>query len=351
MAMALQLARKGVYSTHPNPRVGCVIVQNENIVGAGWHSLAGQPHAEIYALNEAKDKARGATAYVTLEPCSHQGRTGPCADALINAGIKQVVVAMTDPNPQVSGKGLARLKQAGIVVVCGVLAEESRQLNEGFCKRMEQGLPFVRLKMAMSLDGRTAMSSGESQWITQAPARSIVQKLRAQSSAIVVGADTVLVDRARLTVRPDELDQRTVLRVLIDGQLRVPIDVPFFQAGPALVATCRDCPREDFAQQGHRQLTIPGPENHVDLRKLLHYLAKQEANEVLVETGSKLAGAFLQQKLVDELKIFMAPKLLGSYALPLFDLPFSAMREALALDIKDIRAVGNDWLITAKPKY
>lgn len=248
MARALELARKGLYSTHPNPRVGCVIVRDGQIVGEGWHARAGEPHAEVHALRQAGDKARGATAYVTLEPCSHHGRTPPCADALVAAGVSRVVAAMQDPNPEVSGRGLLRLMQTGIAVSSGVLEAEARSLNAGFIKRMEQGLPFVRVKLAMSLDGRTAMANGESQWITGPEARSAVQRLRAQASVILTGADTVLADQARLTVRPDELGlgaeltalalTRPPLRVLVDGRLRVPLSAPFYQAGAALVATC-----------------------------------------------------------------------------------------------------------------
>lgn len=205
MARALELARKGHYTTHPNPRVGCVIVQGGQIVGEGWHERAGEPHAEVHALRAAGEQARGATAYVTLEPCSHHGRTPPCADALVNAGVARVVAAMQDPNPEVAGRGLQRLTQAGIATESGVLEGEARKLNQGFLKRMEHGLPFVRVKLAMSLDGRTAMESGESQWITGPAARSAVQRLRAQASVVLTGADTVLADHARLTVRADEL--------------------------------------------------------------------------------------------------------------------------------------------------
>jgi len=218
MARALELARKGLYSTHPNPRVGCVIVRDGRIVGEGWHARAGEPHAEVHALRQAGDKARGATAYVTLEPCSHHGRTPPCADALINAGVARVVAAMQDPNPQVGGDGLLRLMHAGIAVQSGVLETEARALNAGFIKRMEKGLPFVRVKLAMSLDGRTAMASGESQWITGPAARAAVQRLRARASVVLTGADTVLADDARLTVRPDELGLGAELSALAQAR-------------------------------------------------------------------------------------------------------------------------------------
>jgi diaminohydroxyphosphoribosylaminopyrimidine deaminase/5-amino-6-(5-phosphoribosylamino)uracil reductase len=361
MARALQLARQGLYSTHPNPRVGCVIVQGERIVGEGWHARAGEPHAEVHALRQAGELARGATAYVTLEPCSHFGRTPPCADGLIVAGVARVVAAMQDPNPQVAGNGLKRLAEAGIEVRSGVLESEARALNAGFIKRMESGLPLVRVKLAMSLDGRTAMASGESQWITGPAARAEVQRLRAQASVVLSGADTVLTDDARLTVRPDELglgaeltalaQRRPPLRVLVDGRLRVPLDKAFFQAGPALVVTCAAAQaRERYLADGHELLAVPGSNGHVDLRELLEELAARGANEVLVEAGPRLAGAFARAGLVDEYRIFMAAKLLGSSARPLLDLPLNRMAEAPELQIVDIRAIGDDWQITARPK-
>ncbi|MDX9665464.1 bifunctional diaminohydroxyphosphoribosylaminopyrimidine deaminase/5-amino-6-(5-phosphoribosylamino)uracil reductase RibD [Pseudomonas sp. P5_152] len=357
MARALELARKGHYSTHPNPRVGCVIVRDGQVVGEGWHVRTGEPHAEVHALRAAGEQARGATAYVTLEPCSHHGRTPPCADGLVTAGVARVVAAMQDPNPEVAGRGLQRLEQAGIATTCGVLEGEARQLNQGFLKRMEHGLPFVRVKLAMSLDGRTAMASGESQWITGPAARSAVQRLRAQASVVLTGADTVLADDARLTVRADELGldaeqsalamSRPPLRVLIDGRLRVPLDAPFFKAGPALVATCVAV-EEQYAN-GPECLIVPGEEGQVDLRKLLLELAARGVNEVLVEAGPRLAGAFAQQGLVDEYQIFVAGKFLGSTARPLLDWPLTQMKDAPALKITDIRAVGDDWRVTAIP--
>ncbi|MDP3817079.1 bifunctional diaminohydroxyphosphoribosylaminopyrimidine deaminase/5-amino-6-(5-phosphoribosylamino)uracil reductase RibD [Pseudomonas sp.] len=361
MARALELARKGLYSTHPNPRVGCVIVRAGQIVGEGWHARAGEPHAEVHALRQAGDKARGAIAYVTLEPCSHHGRTPPCADALIAAGIVRVVAAMQDPNPQVSGNGLLRLMHAGVAVHSGVLEAEARALNAGFIKRMEQGLPFVRVKLAMSLDGRTAMASGESQWITGPAARAAVQRLRARASVVLTGADTVLADDARLTVRPEELGlgaeltalavTRPPLRVLVDGRLRVPLTVPFFQAGPAMVATCAAASARDrYLDDGHELLAVPGSSGHVDLRKLLIELAARGANEVLVEAGPRLAGAFTRLGLVDEYQLFVAPKLLGSNARPLLDLPLARMAEAPALKIVEMRAIGDDWRIIAVPQ-
>jgi len=360
MARALRLAEQGLYSTHPNPRVGCVIVDAQGqIVGEGWHVRAGEPHAEVHALRQAGDKAQGATAYVTLEPCSHFGRTPPCADALIAAGVARVVTALQDPNPQVAGRGLKRLGEAGIALSCGVLAAEARVLNIGFIKRMETGLPFVRVKLAMSVDGRTAMASGESQWITGPAARAEVQRLRARSSVVLTGADTVLMDAARLTVRGSELGlddaqtqlalSRPPLRVLVDGRLRVPLSAPFFSAGSASVASQSAARAADYQAAGHRLLAAPGEAGHVDLQALLRTLATEGANEVLVEAGPQLAGALAQQGLVDEYQIFMAPKLLGSTARPLLNWPLSQMSEACALNILDIRAVGEDWRIIAAP--
>ena len=327
------------------------------MVGEGWHVRAGEPHAEVHALRAAGELARGATAYVTLEPCSHHGRTPPCADALVNAGVARVVAAMQDPNPEVAGRGLHRLAQAGIDTHGGVLEGEARAINKGFLKRMEHGLPYVRVKLAMSLDGRTAMASGESQWITGPAARSAVQRLRAESSVVLTGADTVLADDARLTVRAAELGldaeqtalamSRPPLRVLIDGRLRVPLDAPFFKAGPALVATCAAV-EEQYAN-GPECLIVPGPDGQVDLRRLLLELAARGVNEVLVEAGPRLAGAFAQQGLVDEYQIFVAGKFLGSSARPLLDWPLAQMSQAPLLKIIEMRAVGDDWRVTAIP--
>lgn len=359
MARALRLARKGLYSTHPNPRVGCVIVKGGELIGEGWHVRAGEPHAEVHALRQAGERARGATAYVTLEPCSHYGRTPPCAEALVQAGVGRVVAAMQDPNPQVAGRGLALLRSVGIEVASGVLKSEARALNCGFIKRMETGLPYLRAKLAMSLDGRTAMASGESQWITGPAARAEVQRLRAQSSVVLTGADTVLMDEARLTVRAAELGlddettalalQRPPLRVLVDGRLRVPLEASFFQAGPALVATSADEQAARYRAAGHELLAVPGAARQVDLHALLRELATRGANEVLLEAGPRLAGAFAALGLIDEYQIFVAAKFLGSTARPLLDLPLERMRDARELRIADIRAFGDDWKITAVP--
>ena len=357
MARALELARKGLYTTHPNPRVGCVIVRDGEVVGEGWHVRTGEPHAEVHALRAAGAKARDATAYVTLEPCSHHGHTPPCADALVTAGVARVVAAMQDPNPEVAGRGLQRLAQAGIAVHSGVLEGEARALNRGFLKRMEHGLHFVRVKLAMSLDGRTAMESGESQWITGPAARSAVQRLRAEASVVLTGADTVLADDARLTVRAAELGldaentalamSRPPLRVLVDGRLRVPLDAPFFKAGPVLVATCVAI-EEQYAT-GPECLIVPGLEGQVDLHALLQALAARGVNDVLVEAGPRLAGAFARQGLVDEYQIFIAGKFLGSTGRPLLDWPLAQMKDAPQLKITEMRAVGDDWRVTAIP--
>ena len=353
MARAIELAWRGRYSTHPNPRVGCVIVKDGVIVGEGFHVRAGEGHAEVHALKMAGANAKGATAYVTLEPCSHHGRTPPCAEALVKAGVARVVAAMTDPNPQVAGRGLQRLKEAGISVAHGVLEAEARALNKGFLKRMEKGLPYVRVKLAMSLDGRTAMQSGESQWITGPAARQMVQRLRAEASAIITGADTVLTDQARLTVRADELGlagealglatERAPLRVLIDGRRRVPLTAPFFSAPNVLVASAVE--DTEVTKAGHKLWRSTGEK--VDLTALLKKLADDGVNEVLVEAGAALAGAFAALGLVDEYLIFMAPKLMGSSARALLDLPINQMCDAHTVQIQDIRAVGDDWLITA----
>lgn len=358
MARAVELARKGLYSTHPNPRVGCVIVRDGEVVGEGWHVRAGEPHAEVHALRQAGERARGACAYVTLEPCSHHGRTPPCADALVKAGVARVVAAMQDPNPQVAGNGLQRLREAGIEVASGVLKAEARALNPGFLKRMEQGLPFVRAKLAMSLDGRTAMASGESQWITGPAARAAVQRLRARSSVVLTSAESVLFDQARMTVRGEELGlddalttlalSRPPLRVLVDGRLRLPLDAPFFQAGPALVVTAAgEDPR--YAAAGHELINLPGSEGRVDLPALLRTLAGRGVNEILLEAGAGLVGAFARQGLVDEYQLFVAGTFLGSDARPLLDWPLSKMSEAPRLKITEMRAVGDDWRVTAIP--
>ncbi|MCE8022417.1 bifunctional diaminohydroxyphosphoribosylaminopyrimidine deaminase/5-amino-6-(5-phosphoribosylamino)uracil reductase RibD [Halomonas sp. MCCC 1A11036] len=365
MARALRLARRGLYTTHPNPRVGCVLVKNRRLIGEGWHVRAGEPHAEIHALRMAGETARRATAYVTLEPCSHHGRTGPCAVALIEAGIQRVVVAVQDPNPEVAGRGIAMLREAGVEVEVGLLEEEARKLNVGFISRMTRQRPFVRLKMAMSLDGRTAMQSGESQWITGPHARENVQRLRASASAVMTGVDSIIFDNSRLTVRASQLGlddaeaiaARQPLRVVVDTQLRLPQAAACLrEPGRTLVATVpgHEPQRRTRLEAVGAEVVVlrAGDDGRVDLSALMRYLAEQElVNEVLLETGATLAGAMLDAGLVDEMQLFVAPTLLGGEARPLFALPgLTRMAQQRPLEILDIRAVGRDWRITARPE-
>jgi diaminohydroxyphosphoribosylaminopyrimidine deaminase/5-amino-6-(5-phosphoribosylamino)uracil reductase len=358
MSHALRLAEKGLWSTHPNPRVGCVLVKNGGVVGEGWHQIAGQAHAEINALAQAGKKAQGADCYVTLEPCCHHGKTPPCTDALIQAGVKRVFVALQDPNPLMAGQGIQKLQAAGIKVHVGLLQSQAAALNIGFLQRMQHGRPYIRCKMAMSLDGRTAMASGESQWITHAHARRDVQTLRARSNAIMTGAGTVLADDPSLTVRlgdlpdthprPDSIEQP--LRVIIDQNLSVSDQSRLFKlAGDTLIFTASDDDeaRERLEQAGARILYLPNNEGGVNLLKVCQELAQWEVNEVLLESGATLSGAMLSAGLIDEFIIYLAPTLLGHLARPLFHLPLQQMSERLFLTIDDIRAVGQDWRISA----
>lgn len=358
MARAIQLAELGRYSTMPNPRVGCVLVRDGRIVGEGFHERAGQGHAEVNALAQAGEMARGATAYVTLEPCSHTGKTGPCCEALTRAGVARVVFAMQDPNPLVSGRGVNFLRQAGVEVAGPLLESEARQLNPGFIRRMETGRPLVRCKLAMSVDGRTAMASGESQWITGPAARADVQRLRAQSCAIITGIGSILLDDSSLTVREHELKVPNAglaaaiqpLRVVLDSNQQLRAGAKVLQSpARSLVVSARPSPDAELTAAGIEQLSLAGADGRVDLALLLDELGRRQCNEVLVEAGAQLAGAFLQQGLLDEIIIFMAPKLLGSSARPLFDLPLTQMAQQVPLIITDMRAVGDDWRITARP--
>lgn len=360
MQRALRLAHKGLYTTDPNPRVGCVLVRDGKIVGEGWHQKAGKPHAEILALQSAGNNVINATAYVTLEPCSHTGKTPPCAEALIEAGISRAVVAMNDPNPLVAGQGLKKLKEAGISVESGLMEDQAKALNPGFIKRMESGLPYVRVKMAMSLDGRTAMASGESQWITGDAARKDVQYLRARSSAILTGIETVLSDDPSMNVRltAEELttdEIRQPLRVVLDSSLRFPAKAKITEVdGDVLILTASD-EVEEKNKSGRptcKLVKVAGHEGHVDLMSALKYLAEMEINEVHVEAGAVLSGALLQQQLVDEIVVYMAPHVMGNEAKGLFALPgLSKMKDRIALDIQDIRMLGKDLRITARPVY
>ena len=353
MARALRLAERGLYSADPNPRVGCVLVKAGRIVGEGWHERTGEPHAEVHALREAGERASGATAYVTLEPCCHQGRTPPCTEALIAAGVVRVVAAMADPNPQVAGKGLSLLQQAGIDTRSGVLAAEAEQLNAGFVMRMRAGRPWVRCKLAMSLDGRTAMASGESQWITGEAARRDVHRLRARSSAIMTGIETVLVDDPSLTARLDDTrdEIRQPLRVILDSRLRTPLAAGLLQLpGKTLLVTGETDTEKTtrLTRKGVEVVTLPMKDGRLDLPAVLQYLGTLEINEVHLETGATLCGALLQARLIDEMVIYMAPHLMGNAARGLFALPgLETMDQRIALSISDIRAVGEDWRITA----
>lgn len=361
MARALELARRGRFTTMPNPNVGCVIVRDGEVVGEGWHQRAGEPHAEVHALRMAGEKARGATAYVTLEPCSHHGRTPPCCDALIAAGVSRVVAAMQDPNPQVAGRGLYRLQQAGIAVSHGLMMAEAEALNRGFLKRMRTGFPWVQLKLGASLDGRTAMASGESQWITSPEARRDVQRLRAQSSAILSSSATVLADDPSLTVRWRELapetqsllDESTLrqpLRVIVDSQNRVtPQHKLITQPGETWLM--RAAPDQLAWPESVTQIAVPPRGEQLDLVALMMLLGKRQVNSLWVEAGASLAGALLQAGIVDELIVYLAPKLLGDAARGLCQLPgLEQLADAPAFSFSDVRQVGPDLRLTLTPR-
>lgn len=356
MARALRLAEHGMYTAHPNPRVGCVVAKGDRIVGEGWHERTGQPHAEIHALKQAGEQAKDATVYITLEPCSHFGRTPPCAEALVQAGVKKVVVAMQDPNPKVSGQGLEILQQSGIEVESGLLLAQAEALNPGFVMRMRHGRPLVRCKLAMSMDGRTAMASGESKWITGDAARQDVHRLRARSSAILTGIGTVLADDPSLNARPDDPEPASgwlqPLRIVLDANLSMPETAKILTlSGRTLVVTV--CKEQEAQQRlldaGAEILVLPGQGGSVDLPALMRHLAdKEEVNEVLLETGATLSGAMLRAGLIDEMIIYMAPHLMGNTARGLFNLPgLESMEQRIPLEIKEMRAVGKDWKIVA----
>ncbi|MBF0803491.1 MULTISPECIES: bifunctional diaminohydroxyphosphoribosylaminopyrimidine deaminase/5-amino-6-(5-phosphoribosylamino)uracil reductase RibD [Neisseria] len=324
MHTALALARQGRFSTSPNPRVGCVVAHGTQIVGQGFHVRAGEPHAEVHALRQAGEMARGAAAYVTLEPCSHHGRTPPCAEALIQAGVTRVVAAMSDPNPQVAGQGLARLREAGIAVQCGLLETEARALNRGFLSRIERGRPFVRLKCAASLDGKTALSDGRSQWITGPEARADVQILRAESCAVITGAGTILADNPQLNVRAFPT-LRQPARVVLDSRLKTPLESRVVQDGgsPTLIATLNNQPKslQKYTNHQHLQILRPSELNgRINLHSLLALLAERGFGEVMVEAGATLAGAFIEAGLIDEIVCYQSPKILGGQGKGLFSI-------------------------------
>jgi len=362
MARAFELARRGRFTTTPNPNVGCVIVLNGEIIGEGYHVRAGEPHAEVHALRMAGEKAKGATAYVTLEPCSHHGRTPPCADALLAAGITRVVAAMQDPNPEVAGRGLYRLKQNGVDVSHGLMHSQAEAVNLGFLKRMRTGFPYVQLKMGASLDGRTAMASGESQWITSAAARADVQRFRAESSAILSTSATVLADNPSLNVRWSELGRdvqaiypeenlRQPLRIILDSQNRVTPEHQLMKL-PDDVLLARLEKDNQLWPESVEQWCVPGRDNRIDLVLLMMQLAKRQINSVWVEAGAQLAGALLQAGLVDELIVYMAPKLLGNNGRALCELPgLQHLSDAPEFAFSDVRQIGLDLRLRMKPQY
>jgi diaminohydroxyphosphoribosylaminopyrimidine deaminase/5-amino-6-(5-phosphoribosylamino)uracil reductase len=363
MSRALQLARLGRYTTRPNPNVGCVIVKHGQIIGEGYHRKAGEPHAEINALLQAGDSAKDATVYVTLEPCSHTGRTPPCANALIEASVKRVVIAMTDPNPEVSGSGIARLRDAGIEVTENILGAPARQLNRGFIKRMQSGLPYVRLKLAASLDGRTAMANGESKWITGVHARADVHRMRASAGAIITGSGTVVADDPELDFRVGEFSQLSheipqdteqPLKIIVDSALTIPVSSRILRRPDhVMIATIAgNANRDRFVKAGLSVDEYEPDKGKVPLENLLQDLAARNINDVMIEAGPGLAGAFLGQQLVDEIVIYMAPHIMGDAARGMFGLPgLEHMQNRISVNIDDIRAVGEDWRIIVTPRY
>lgn len=351
MTRALRLAEQGLYSTMPNPRVGCVIVKDNQIIGEGAHLKAGEPHAEILALRQAGNAVKDATLYVTLEPCSHTGRTPPCAEALVNAGLGKVLVAMQDPNPQVAGSGLALLKSHNIEVACGLMESQAHALNPGFISRMTRQVPFVRSKIAASLDGKTSLSNGVSQWITSEAARLDVQHWRARSCAILTGVGTVLADNPSMVVR-DIDTTRQPLKVIVDSQLRISPNSKILKNGNALIAFVEPNAEKEsnLLSVGAELLCIPGRNGKVCLKTLLSHLASREINEVLCEGGERLNGELMALHLIDELLIYYAPKLLGANAKSMFSMPeFTHMNQAITLDILDMRKIGVDIRLRVKP--
>lgn len=354
MARALRLAAKGLFTTTPNPRVGCVMVKDGAVVGEGWHQRAGEAHAEIHALREAGESARGATSYVTLEPCCHFGRTPPCASALIAAGVSRVVAAMEDPNPRVAGDGMKRLAQAGISTACGLLEAEARELNIGFVARMSRGRPWLRIKAAASLDGKTALTNGASQWITGPDARKDGHRWRARACAILTGMGTVRGDDPRLTVRDVDwqgMPPRQPLKVIVDSRLEIPLSAAVLQGGPSLIVSAVDNPLrvEALANLGAEVVLLPGYSGGVDLTALMEELARRGINEVHAEAGMRLNGSLIREGLADELLIYLAPTLLGHAATGMFQLPdISDLASQRRLTLTDLSRVGEDIRILAR---
>jgi len=352
MARALRLAERGQYAAHPNPMVGCVLVRDETIVGEGWHEAAGEPHAEINALEAAGGSARGSTAYVTLEPCAHHGKTPPCVEALISAGVSNVVVALEDPFPEVAGRGIAALKKAGLGVRVGLMQSSAEQLLTGFLSRITRKRPFVRLKIASSLDGGIAMSNGESQWITGPEARADVQRLRARSGAVMTGIGTILADDPSLTVRDTTIDTRgkQPSRVILDNGLRMPLSAEMLALpGQTLIYCVDDENREALVAAGAEVIKVEAKAGLVDVSVVLGDLAEREVNDVLVEAGPTLAGSLISAGLIDELIIYQAPHIMGSETMGMFDTPaWTELAHRKSLDISDVRRVGADTRITAR---
>jgi diaminohydroxyphosphoribosylaminopyrimidine deaminase/5-amino-6-(5-phosphoribosylamino)uracil reductase len=351
MARALRLAERAAFTTKPNPMVGCVIAHGDEVVGEGWHQRKGGPHAEVFALQAAGERARGATAYVTLEPCAHTGSTGPCAEALVAAGVGRVVGAMRDPYHQVNGDGFDILRAAGIAVDCGLMEAQSRELNRGFLSRIERGRPWLRVKLAMSLDGRTAMASGDSKWISGEPARHDVHRWRARSGAILTGAGTVLADDPQLTVRlPHGEDFVPPLRVVLDPGLAT-VGRGKVREGDAPTLYLHAPEAKPPRVMDAERVAVPVQAGRFDLEAVLRLLAAREINEVQLEAGATLAGAFLTAGLVDELLLYIAPVLLGERARPLFDgLHIDAMTERLQLHAVDNRRIGDDSRLLLRPR-
>lgn len=351
MAIALKLAKRGMYSAHPNPRVGCVIVQNDQIVGQGWHQITGGAHAEVMALKEAGDNARNATAYVTLEPCAHQGKTGPCCDALVAADLSRVVIAVEDPFSEVSGQGKSKIEAAGINVSVGLLESGAKSLNSGYFSRIERNRPFVRLKVATSIDGATAMSNGESKWITGESARQDVQKLRASSGGVMTGIGTVISDNPRLTVRDESITTRQPIRVLLDSQLKASPEAHIFERSAKTLVFCvNDKHRERYENSHVKVHKIETKDKRPELSMIFKILAKEGINDLLVEAGPTLSGGLIENDLIDELVIYQAPHIMGSNTKPMFLTPkWESLQDRLSLDIQDIRKIGADYRITARP--
>jgi diaminohydroxyphosphoribosylaminopyrimidine deaminase/5-amino-6-(5-phosphoribosylamino)uracil reductase len=356
MTRALRLARRGLYTTTPNPRVGCVLVKDGAVIGEGWHRRAGEAHAEIVALDAARAagiSARNATAYVTLEPCCHHGRTPPCAEALIDAGLARVVVALQDPDPRVAGRGLAWLNAAGIATECGLMAAEAEEINVGFISRMLRKRPWVRLKLAASLDGKTALANGESQWITGEAARRDGHRWRARACAILSGIGTVRKDDPRLSAR-GVTTQRQALKVVVDARLELPPEARVLSGGPLLLAcAAADGPNARLLRQrGAELLPLPDGKGRVDLAALMTELARRGVNELHVEGGHRLSGALLQAGLADELLLYLAPCLIGDSARGLFALPeLVSLNDRQELSIRDLRRIGGDLRILARPSH